>query len=541
MAKARAFGYSAVRRSMIITTLVRSPSLLLRVLPSYLLLLSFAPVQAETLTQAISRAVNHFPEIQAASSRQAAARALAGQARAEFLPSVNLALGEGRETSRNVSTRTNDVTLTRHEADLSATQLLFDGGAASGQLRRFRAREQGAGFAVTDTAESAGSRAGQIFIDVIRLREQLGVARQNVATHEKTLSDVSALAEAGRGRGSDVTQADARRALAGSAVEQLIGQLEQTESGYKYFTGRLPVDLDPPPSLVPKLPATLSEALRQASETHSAIRSAEKEFEAAQYDRDSIRARAALPRVTIEAGGSRNRDIDGVAGPNRDAYAMLRLRYNLFRGFGDVERVRESQARIDESMAGLNRARNEVERDVRAAWHTLASERARLPQLELYARSSTDVAEAYRLQFQLAQRSLLDVLNAENERFNAISGLIAGRSAVAVGEIRLLASIGGLLASLGIETPGAADTAASATSVDSPRGEALEPREAPTFPQSAVRVRPLSAPPSPEGTSRAAYGALAPRRIGVEGLSLRLDARLPDAGAPDSSVEERAR
>jgi adhesin transport system outer membrane protein len=411
--------------------------------------------RAETLAQAVARAVAYFPDIQAALSRETAATAQTGQARAELYPSVNLALGEGRERSRNTSTRFQgeDPTLTRREADLSASQLLFDGGASTGQVRRFGARAQGARFTVNDTADNTGARAGQVFLDVRRLREQLNVARDNVSIHDRTLSDVTLLADSGRGRRADVTQADARRALAVSAFEQLAGQLEQSESAYRYFTGRFPADLDPPPDLATKLPPTINDAVREALAANPSIRSAEKEFEAAQFDMESVRARYAMPRITLEAGGSRNRDLDGIPGVNNDLSAMLRLRYNLFRGFGDVERVRESQARIDEALAGLNRARNEVERDVRQGWNALVSDRLRLPQLAEYARASADVAEAYRLQFQLGQRSLLDVLNAENERFNAVSGFIAGRAAVVAGEIRVLASIGRFLQTVGVSPP----------------------------------------------------------------------------------------
>ncbi len=192
------------------------------------LLASFAaPSGAETLTQAVARAVARFPEIQAAQHRREAVRAQVGQARAEFFPSVNLAAGEGRETSSNSSTRAlgADPTLTRQEAEVTVTQLLFDGGAAGGQVRRFGARTEGAAFTVTDTAQNVSVRAGQAFVEVRRLREQLTVAQDNVTTHERTLSDVNALADAGRGRRADVVQAEARRAFAGSALEQLGGQL----------------------------------------------------------------------------------------------------------------------------------------------------------------------------------------------------------------------------------------------------------------------------------------------------------------------------
>jgi outer membrane protein, adhesin transport system len=415
-----------------------------------------APACGETLSQAVARAVEHFPEIKSALSRELAAAAQTGQARAELLPNVNLSFGEGRERSRNPGTRflPEDPTLTRREFDINGSQLLFDGGAATGQVRRFGAREEGARYAVVETAESAATRAGQVYVDVRRLREQLGLARLNVQVHEKTLSDVTALADAGKGRRADVTQADARRALAGSAVEQLSGQLEQTESAYRFFTGRPPGDLDPPPPLSPRLPPTLNDAVRLAVEAHPSVRGAQKEFDAAQFDYESTRARYAMPRVTLDAGGSSNRNLDGQTGTNADIYAMLRLRYNLFRGFGDVERVRESQARIEEAFANLSRARNEVEREVRQAWNTLTADRLRLPVLEQYARASAEVSEAYRLQFQLGQRSLLDVLNAENERFNAVSGYIAGQAAVASGEIRVLGSLGRFLDSVGVSAPG---------------------------------------------------------------------------------------
>ena len=407
----------------------------------------------ETLRHAISIAIDRFPEIQAVESRREVARAQVGQARAELLPTIAGSFGEGREKSRNVTTRLigNDVTLTRQEAEISVSQLLFDGGAAGGQVRRFTSRLEGAGFTIATTIEDIALRTGQAFLDVGRLRQQLAIARDNIGVHEKTLSDVNALAEAGRGRRADVVQAEARLALAVSSAEQLSGQLAQAEDSFRHLVGRPPGALATP-AVDAELPAEPGQAVGQAIAANPTIKSAEKEVEAAQHDRESARARLAVPRITIEAGASRNRDIDGIAGPSHDQYAMLRLCYNFFRGFGDSERVRETEARIDEALATLRRVRIDVERDVRQAWSGLASERRRLPQLAQYARASADVAEAYRLQFQLGQRSLLDVLNAENERYNAVSNYIAARATVTASELRLLATQGRLVEALGLSS-----------------------------------------------------------------------------------------
>lgn len=420
-----------------------------------LLLMLATTAAADTLAGAVERAIVHFPEMRIAATRVFAAEAQVGQARAEFLPAVNASIGEGRERSKNASTRSfgSDPTLTRAEREINVSQLVYDGGAAGGQLSRFQARAQGAGFNVWSSAETVGLRAAQTYTEVLRLREQLSVARENVAAHRKTLADVTLLADAGRGKRADVVQAEARLALAISTVEQLAGQLQQAEAAYRYYTGVHPGELASPQSLAAALPAAFDAALEAALAAHPAVQAAQKEFDAAQYDRDSVRARRNAPRVAIEAGATRNRDLDGVAGQNHDRYAMLRLRYNLFRGFGDDERLREAEARIDEAIADLARVRNEVARDIRQAWDALAADRARLPQLERYARASADVAEAYRLQFQLGQRTLLDVLNAENERYSARGSLIAGRTAVTAGEVRVLASLGRLLSSLQLALP----------------------------------------------------------------------------------------
>jgi adhesin transport system outer membrane protein len=142
-----------------------------------------------------------------------------------------------------------------------------------------------------------------------------------------------------------------------------------------------------------------------------------------------------------------------VRGLSADRTAMLVLRQNLFRGGGDAARVREAEARRDQAGDLLARVQNELERDVRQAWETLAADRARLPDLQRYADASAEVADAYRSQFGIGQRTLLDVLNAENELYNARSGYVTGDLAVLVDVYRLLGTMGRMLDSLGVPLP----------------------------------------------------------------------------------------
>jgi adhesin transport system outer membrane protein len=413
------------------------------------LALSLIPISAagQTLRDAVARAVSRFPDIEGAAAQRDVLAAQTGQARAELYPALRASVSEGKERSNNVSTRSlpGDPVLRRREAQLTLSQLLFDGGEALEQIKRTQALTEAAKSSLSEIAQDVALRASQAFLDVRQYRDQLENARRNIATHERTLADVRTLAEAGRGRGADVVQAQARLALAASSIEQISGQLSRAEATYIYLTGTPPGALAPPPSFATDLPRRLDDALDNALAQHPSIRVAQKQADAATHDRESARARLVSPRLSLELGVARNRGLDGIPGANDDRFAMLRLRYNLFRGFGDEYRVQEAQARIHQSIADIEQARLALQREIRESWDALASERSRLLRLEQYAQASAVVVENYRGQFQLGQRSLLDVLNAENERFNAQASLITARFQVASLELRLLAGLGTLL------------------------------------------------------------------------------------------------
>jgi adhesin transport system outer membrane protein len=411
------------------------------------------PAAADTLADALRRAVANLPEVSAARANQRAVEETAAQARGLWYPSIDASLGQGRETSNNPSTRVlgSDQTLTRREAEVNLSQLVFDGGATSGQVRRYQARAESAGDQVANAAENAGARVAQAYLDVIRLRELIAIAVDNEKSHRETLARVSRLADVGQGRRADAQQAEARYALAQASLSQLRAQLAQAEAAFLHLTGQAPGTLADAGSFQAKLPASLTEALAQALDEHPAIRAAQKDLLAAQADRESLRSRFVSPRLALEVGSSSNHDIDGVPGVNADLYAMLRLRYNLFRGGIDDSRVREAEARTDEAIANYGRARNDTERDLRQAWQVLAQERIRLPQLQRYAAASAQVVNSYRLQFSIGQRTLLDVLNAENELFTARSNEYTGANLVTLGELRVLAAMGRLLETLGVD------------------------------------------------------------------------------------------
>lgn len=409
--------------------------------------------RAETLRESVEQALRNFPEVRSAVANRRAVEETVPQARAGLLPSLDGTIGRGRERSNSSLTRSRPdgpwTAMNRQEAELTLSQLIFDGGTTWNAVKRQEAKTQSAAEQVENVSETVALRTAQAFFEVLRLRTLIELAAQNVAVHRRTLEQVMSRTEMGLGRRSDDRQAEARVALAQASLTQLNGQLDEAHATYRHLTGTFPGQLlRGQPELI-AVPPGVQQAVEEAVATHPAVRAADLELQATLAERESARGRV-LPRLTLELGATQDRDIDGLPGVNADRTAMLRLRHNFFRGGADVARIGEADARRYEAIEQLARTRNDVERDVRQAWQSLASDRSRLAVLEAYAAAAADVVEAYRSQFRIGQRSLLDVLNAENENFTARSSYLSAAYAIDVGVYRLLAAMGRMLQQLGL-------------------------------------------------------------------------------------------
>jgi adhesin transport system outer membrane protein len=330
--------------------------------------------------------------------------------------------------------------------------LVFDGGAVSSQVRLQESRSENAAYELANTVQTIALRAARAYLEVLRLRSVIEIAQVNVTVHQRTLEQVTMLSERGAGRRSDAQQAEARLALARSTLTALRGQLEQSESEYRRLMGFGPLQLEKPTVPLERLPRGEQTALEEALAGHPALKASQAELAVARADLQGSRTRY-IPQVNLELSASQNYDANGVQGTQSNSIVALRLRYNLFRGGADSARIREAEARVDKALANVANVRNDLEREVRVSWEALQADREQLTYLQVHAETSADVVEAYRNQFRLGLRTLLDVLNTENELFNARSALVNGVYAVEADSYRLFAGTGRLLEVLGVALP----------------------------------------------------------------------------------------
>ena len=414
------------------------------------------PAAAETLKEVITFAIETNPQVVSSAKRRDAADFAIDAARGGYFPRADFIWGKGRERSQNPTTiavRPDDswVSLNRKQEGLIINQMLFDGFGVKGEVDRRRAISESTAHRVYGTAEEIALQAIEAYLDVLKNRELVSFAKENLAAHQKTYDQVKLRADKGVGRRADLDQIDARLALAISNLAAAESNLRDSEIAYLKVVGKPPVNLTTP-AVPQNIPRSVDEAVRIGQENHPVLKSALSDVDAAQAQREVARSFLA-PRVELEASYSNNRNIDGLEGPNRDRMLMLWLKWNAFRGGFDYYRLQETGVQINEATEIARNTNRQVEAAVRLAYNAFATARDRLPSLERYVRSSDTTRGAYASQFDIGQRTLLDLLDSENEYFSARSTYTNGKFIEMVARYRILNAMGLLLSTLDVAPP----------------------------------------------------------------------------------------
>ncbi|HET8807371.1 MAG TPA: TolC family protein, partial [Methylophaga sp.] len=261
------------------------------------LTLASPAVVAQTLTDAVDKTIQNNPKILAEAYRSNSVDKTIDQARAGYLPQVDLDLGYGHEYTNNPATRPGGRSLNRGEAGIVANQMLYDGFYTKSEVDRTTSLAESAGYSVTDVSETTSLRAVEVYLNVLRRQELLDVTEANLAAHDKIYGQIVQRAESGVGRRADVEQAEARLALSLANVAAEEGNLQDASSNYNRVIGNMPENTtNPGDGCCDRAPATLEDAINIAQNQHPAIRVALAGHEASLAETQAAKA-AFQPRV----------------------------------------------------------------------------------------------------------------------------------------------------------------------------------------------------------------------------------------------------
>lgn len=408
-----------------------------------------------TIRDAISIALSTNPEINEASANREAIEFELRQGRGFYLPSVDVEARAGAQVVDRPSTRTNgddDHVFGPVEGRITITQLLFDGFNREAEIDRQASRVDDASFRVEERSEAIALNIIRAHLDIHRLNEILRLARANLEYHRAVLEEISQGASAGAISVADREQAEDRILAAETFIIESREQLEAARIGFFRLVGRFPGTVDFAPSVAAKLPKGLDKAIAVGRANNPLIKIADAAISTAYAELRQSRS-SYFPTINLELIGRAGEDLDGVRGRDADIQALIRMNWNLYAGGVRPAGVQSSIRVLDEQRQRLHLAQRQVEEEVRTSWNSLDKQRMRLRERSEQLRVAEKLLGSYREQFKIGQRSLLDVLDTQNTRFNTQVAVVTSRHAVRFAEYRILASAGILLENIGFTEP----------------------------------------------------------------------------------------
>lgn len=371
------------------------------------------------LSSAVQKAITHNPEVTARLSALRAATDEQSVAKGGYLPSVDLSANVGRDGNRITSRTPETQNLTRNGVALTATQVLWNGMATKKEVERLGHAKLTRYFEFLNSSEEAALEATRAYIDVQRFRRLVELAEDNYVQHKYALNQLQAKVKAGVGRGVDSEQANARLALADSNLTTEIANLHDVSNRYLRVVGEAPSgSLSKPNGLERGIPAETTDATLEAVNRHANISAAIENLRSVQAQAsqtDSAYQPTVLARLRAGAG----KNYESVLNEKNATTAELVLNWNLFNGGADRARTRQYANLVNLAADQRDKACRDARQTMAIAHNDIQKLKSQLAALDRNALSIEKARDAYRQQFEIGQRSLLDLLNAENELYTA--------------------------------------------------------------------------------------------------------------------------
>ncbi|GAA5177751.1 hypothetical protein GCM10025771_15540 [Niveibacterium umoris] len=410
-------------------------------------IVSGAAAASSNLPEAVEQAIMHNPEVMARYHALRAAENEQGAAKGNWLPRLDAQAFAGQEKRSYPSQKTD--WYDHPGASLELRQLLFDGFATSSDVKRLGYTKLARYYDLLGTSDDIALAAAQAYADMVRYRRLEELARDNWATHREVFSQIEDRVKAGVGRRVDLEQAAGRLALAQSNWLTETSNLHDVTERYRRIVGQMPANtLAALPDVAAALPKSVN-PVAEAVSANPAFRASVASVRAARAETDLRRA-SYMPSVELRVGQNWDRNLDGAPGNYSSTQAQVVLNYNLFRGGSDQARVKQSAELYYAAVDIRDKTCRDVAQQTGIALNDVRALREQITYLEQHALSTQKARDAYRQQFDIGQRTLLDLLDTENELFEARRSLVRTQTDALVAEYRLLAQAHRILPALNL-------------------------------------------------------------------------------------------
>ncbi len=281
-------------------------------------------------------------------------------------------------------------------------------------------------------------------MDVIRTTSVVSLSRNNVQVLEVNLKATRDRFEVGDLTRTDVAQSEARLSLARADLKSSEAQLISARERYVELVGHEPLDLQPPPPL-PGLPQSPDDAVDVALANNPDLASARKQREAAVYD-VKVAAGQRLPTLSAFSTGSYSGDLGSTpAGNQPDSRSVVvgaRLSLPLYQGGAPASYVRQSKAFEQQAIERETAIERNVVSQTRSLYSSWQASNQVIESTQVAVSSNALSLQGVRAENSVGTRTILDILNAEQESFSSQVQLVTAQRNAFVAGFSLLAAMG---------------------------------------------------------------------------------------------------
>ena len=424
---------------------------------------------AQSLEQAVAFTFDNHPELRIAYSRFKVSEEQIGQAESGFWPTLDLTAGIGYEYTDSPSTRRQigslgegTAELPRREIGLSLKQELFSGFHTLSEVERTRYTTSADQWRLHGLAEDIALEVSKVYIDLLKAKQLVALAEKNLLAHQEIHEQIKQRTDSGFGSSADLSQINGRLAKAHSnLIASKNNFLDSQVTFYRVIEQR-PHNLVIPYPDGSLLPKTKAEGLQLTLDNHPVIKSSVQDIEAANAQYKTAKSNY-YPQVTFELNANYNDNLDGedgtsfggidVGGQNNEVVAMLRFSYNIFSGGRDDAYTRETAYKISEAKELRSSVHRQVTEGFILSWNAFEQLNLQKKYIKMHVISSKDTQSDYKEQFKIGQRSLLDLLDTENELYQARRDFLDAEFTEISAQYRILHAMGLLVDGLRVTRP----------------------------------------------------------------------------------------
>jgi adhesin transport system outer membrane protein len=371
-------------------------------------------------------------------------------AKAKYYPQLQLRSAAGREQKNSPSTNFKDVTSTVQEHSLTLTQNLFDGFGTYHKVRAEEQRVQMEAYRYFEQANNTIMDIAEKYINVIRRNALLEITGRSIVNYERMVKKIEKKYDSGVVTLSEAKKIRARLSLTKSNyVTEQTNFLDAMFQFNKLVGRAVSVETLVEPSLIVELPRSYEDTVTIAMRNNPTIIMANLEVESKKSE-VSEKFKTFLPSLDVEVTKSWNKNLSATEGTDEGLKSMLVMNYNLFNGGVDNALHQQQISRVHESQERLRETTRQTIQSLQQSWSSYHLMQDQLQHLEAYYNNSVDTLDLYEKEFDLGRKTLLDLLNAEDDLNAAESKLVNIRSDMFLAKLRTINSMGILAYKLGV-------------------------------------------------------------------------------------------